>query len=396
MSSNWTVVVHKKWSHRSFSLSLSLVGVGDILQSDRRYVCSGVSPSLSLRSRYVVVRVWCVGGGGGALFFFFVFFLSRLFFLLFVQKLDWKKLHEKIFTLIARALSMTTTTTLKKPTKMISAAKVVATTWWCVVFALVVVAVSFREGNDDHFSTTTTKRSNTNRKLLQRENNKRYYYTPTNEETLLPALNSNPSVGSNVMSIEEDDEYDENAYNTNTNNKSEGEEDDKEEEEEEEEFGGGQKDGSKKRSSVLSPSVPPVVVPRTQPSKGITGTTTTATSTTRPDDAYVTLRDGSRKKTTFWYEAARRIGRDERVRRFSAASAKLGMRTGKGLANSHRKAKDTLRKTKMMRDASDRQVNQAMLGILTVILVVWMVFGMFVIVPARERRRREWAEKVES
>ena len=41
----------------------------------------------------------------------------------------------------------------------------------------------------------------------------------------------------------------------------------------------------------------------------------------------------------------------------------------------HRKAKDTLRKTKMMRDASDRQVNQAMLGILTVILVVWMVFG---------------------
>ena len=110
----------------------------------------------------------------------------------------------------------------------------------------------------------------------------------------------------------------------------------------------------------------------------------------------MTLRDGSRKKTTFWYEAARRIGRDERVRRFSAASAKLGMRTGKGLANSHRKAKDTLRKTKMMRDASDRQVNQAMLGILTVILVVWMVFGMFVIVPARERRRREWAEKVES
>ena len=179
------------------------------------------------------------------------------------------------------------------------------------------------------------------------------------------------------MSIEEDEEYDENAYN-NDNNKSEGEDDDDD-----------------KRSSVLSPSS---VVPRTtKPSKGITGTTTTATSTTtRPDDAYVTLRDGSRKKTTFWYEAARRIGRDERVRRFSAASAKLGMRTGKGLANSHRKAKDTLRKTKMMRDASDRQVNQAMLGILTVILVVWMVFGMFVIVPARERRRREWAEKVES
>lgn len=196
----------------------------------------------------------------------------------------------------------------------------------------------------------------------------------------MPALNSNPSVGSNVMSIEEDEEYDENAYN-NDNNKSEGEDDDDD-----------------KRSSVLSPSsVPPVVVPRTtKPSKGITGTTTTATTTTRPDDAYVTLRDGSRKKTTFWYEAARRIGRDERVRRFSAASAKLGMRTGKGLANSHRKAKDTLRKTKMMRDASDRQVNQAMLGILTVILVVWMVFGMFVIVPARERRRREWAEKVES
>lgn len=143
---------------------------------------------------------------------------------------------------------------------------------------------------------------------------------------------------------------------------------------------------------VLAPSVPPVL--RTKPSKGTTATTTA--TTTRPDDAYVTLRDGSRKKTTFWYEAARRIGRDERVRRFSAASAKLGMRTGKGLANSHRKAKDTLRKTKMMRDASDRQVNQAMLGILTVILVVWMVFGMFVIVPARERRRREWAEKVES
>ena len=160
MSSNWTVVL--------FTQMVTQVVLSRccyrrryiyIPQSDRRYVCSGVSPSLSLRSRYVVVRVWCVGGGGGALFFFFVFFLSRLFFLLFVQKLDWKKLHEKIFTLIARALSMTTTTT----TKMISAAKVVATTWLCVVFALVVVAVSFREGNDDHFSTTTTKRRNTNR-----------------------------------------------------------------------------------------------------------------------------------------------------------------------------------------------------------------------------------------
>ncbi len=244
---------------------------------------------------------------------------------------------------------------------------------WCVVLA---------EAVDDFFS--TTHNTNTNRKLLQLQSEnhhrRRRYYSPTDDDKtlLFPALNSNPSVGSNVMSIEEDDEYDENAY------KSEGEDDDKEEE-----FGG--RDGSK-RSMVLAPSVPPVL--RTKPSKGTTATTTA--TTTRPDDAYVTLRDGSRKKTTFWYEAARRIGRGERVRRFSAASAKLGMRTGKGLANSHRKAKDTLRKTKMMRDASDRQVNQAMLGILTVILVVWMVFGMFVIVPARERRRREWAEKVES
>ena len=241
----------------------------------------------------------------------------------------------------------------------------------CVVLAVV---ASCREGNNavDFFSA-----KNTNRKLLQLKSENRYYYPTTKDnDTLLPALNSNPSVGSNVMSIEEDDEYDENAY------KSEREEDD-----DKEEFGG--RDGSK--SMVLAP-LPPVM--RIKPSKGTTATT--STSTTRPGDAYVTLRDGSRKKTTFWYEAARRIGRDERVRRFSAASAKLGMRTGKGLANSHRKAKDTLRKTKMMRDASDRQVNQAMLGILTVILVVWMVFGMFVIVPARERRRREWAEKVES
>ena len=82
-----------------------------------------------------------------------------------------------------------------------------------------------------------------------------------------------------------------------------------------------------------------------------------------------------------------------------ASSAKLGMRTGRGgggLANSHRKAKDTLRKTKMMRDASDRQVNQAMLGILTVIFSrldgIWDVCDC----SPRERRRREWAEKVES
>ena len=65
-------------------------------------------------------------------------------------------------------------------------------------------------------------------------------------------------------------------------------------------------------------------------------------------------------------------------------------------ACAHRKAKDTLRKTKLMRDASDRQVNQAILGIMAVILVCWMLFGIFVIVPVRERRQREWAEKVES
>jgi hypothetical protein len=119
----------------------------------------------------------------------------------------------------------------------------------------------------------------------------------------------------------------------------------------------------------------------------------------------VTLRDGSRKQTTFWYKAAKKIGKNEHVRRFGQQSAKFGMRvarskpvqsTGRGFMNSHRKAKDTLKRTKLMRDASDRQVNQAMLGIMVVILACWMLFGMFVVVPARERRQREWAEKVES
>jgi hypothetical protein len=121
------------------------------------------------------------------------------------------------------------------------------------------------------------------------------------------------------------------------------------------------------------------------------------------DDGVVTLRDGS--KTTFWYKAAKKLGRNDSLRKFGTASAKIGMRvarskpvqsTGRGFINSHRKAKDTLRKTKLMRAASDRQVNQAILGIMAVILVCWMLFGIFVIVPARERRQREWAEKVES
>ena len=115
----------------------------------------------------------------------------------------------------------------------------------------------------------------------------------------------------------------------------------------------------------------------------------------------MTLRDGSRKQTTFWYKAAKKIGKNEHVRRFGQQSAKFGMRVAhgcnlRGFMNSHRKAKDTLKRTKLMRDASDRQVNQAMLGIMVVILACWMLFGMFVIVPARERRQREWAEKVES
>ena len=90
MSSNWTVVVFTQMvTGRSLSLSLVVVVVvvvGDIYipQSDRRYVCSGVSPSFfSLRCS----RCCCCCAFGGALFFFFVFF--------FVQKLDWKKLSDE-------------------------------------------------------------------------------------------------------------------------------------------------------------------------------------------------------------------------------------------------------------------------------------------------------------
>ena len=228
------------------------------------------------------------------------------------------------------------------------------------------------------------------------------------DDALLPALNSNPSVGSNVMSSVDDfEDYDKSQYY-----------DDIFAEEKEEEKGGGSFSSDSASSLVLgeeeerseeegessaftsSASVLNDVVPA---SGDELETSAIEDMAEDEDGGVVTLRDGS--KTTFWYKAAKKIGTNERVRKFGTASAKFGMRvarskpvqsTGRGFVNSHRKAKDTLRKTKLMRDASDRQVNQAILGIMAVILVCWMLFGIFVIVPARERRQREWAEKVES
>ena len=228
------------------------------------------------------------------------------------------------------------------------------------------------------------------------------------DDALLPALNSNPSVGSNVMSSVDDfEDYDKSQYY-----------DDIFAEEKEEEKGGRSFSSDSASSLVLgeeeerseeegessaftsSASVLNDVVPASGDELETSASEDTAED---EDGGVVTLRDGS--KTTFWYKAAEKIGTNERVRKFGTASAKFGMRvarskpvqsTGRGFVNSHRKAKDTLRKTKLMRDASDRQVNQAILGIMAVILVCWMLFGIFVIVPARERRQREWAEKVES
>lgn len=216
------------------------------------------------------------------------------------------------------------------------------------------------------------------------------------DDALLPALNSNPSVGSNVMSSVDDfEDYDKSQYY-----------DDIFAEEEEEEKEGGSFSSDSASSLVLGEEE------ERSEEEGESSAFTSSASVLNDvvpasgdelDGGVVTLRDGS--KTTFWYKAAKKIGTNERVRKFGTASAKFGMRvarskpvqsTGRGLVNSHRKAKDTLRKTKLMRDASDRQVNQAILGIMAVILACWMLFGIYVIVPARERRQREWAEKVES
>ena len=232
------------------------------------------------------------------------------------------------------------------------------------------------------------------------------------DDALLPALNSNPSVGSNVMSSVDDfEDYDKSQYYDDIFAKEEEEEEKKEGEsfsfssdsasslvsgeEEERSEEEGESPAFASSASVLNDVVP---------ASGDELETSASEDTAEDEDGgVVTLRDGS--KTTFWYKAAKNIGTNERVRKFGAASAKFGMRvarskpvqsTGRGFVNSHRKAKDTLRKTKLMRDASDRQVNQAILGIMAVILVCWMLFGIFVIVPARERRQREWAEKVES
>lgn len=229
------------------------------------------------------------------------------------------------------------------------------------------------------------------------------------DDALLPALNSNPSVGSNVMSSVDDfEDYDKSQYY-----------DDIFAEEKEEEKGGGsfssdsasslvsgeeeERSEEEGESSAFTSSAS--VLDDVVPASGDELETSAIEDMAEDQDTggVVTLRDGS--KTTFWYKAAKKLGTNERVRKFGTASAKFGMRvarskpvqsTGRGFVNSHRKAKDTLRKTKLMRDASDRQVNQAILGIMAVILVCWMLFGIFVIVPARERRQREWAEKVES
>ena len=233
-------------------------------------------------------------------------------------------------------------------------------------------------------------------------------YYSYNEDEGVP-LNSNPSIGSNTMSnIEDFDDYDKSAYysyeeENDNNNNAEREEDlggrggemetVVEEEEEEESPSSSVLGGATARSGEMD--VSPSLLSRSR----------SAAENDDDDDGYVTLRDGSRKQTAFWYKAAKKIGKNEHVRRFGQQSAKFGMRvarskpvqsTGRGFMNSHRKAKDTLKRTKLMRDASDRQVNQAMLGIMVVILACWMLFGMFVVVPARERRQREWAEKVES
>ena len=232
-------------------------------------------------------------------------------------------------------------------------------------------------------------------------------YYSYNEDEGVP-LNSNPSIGSNTMSnIEDFDDYDKSAYysyeeeNDNNNNA-----------EREEDLGGGEGEVEtvvEEEEEEESPSSS--VLGGATARSGEMDISSSLLSRSRSaaenddDDGYVTLRDGSRKQATFWYKAAKKIGKNEHVRRFGQQSAKFGMRvarskpvqsTGRGFMNSHRKAKDTLKRTKLMRDASDRQVNQAMLGIMVVILACWMLFGMFVVVPARERRQREWAEKVES
>ena len=283
-----------------------------------------------------------------------------------------------------------------------------------------VVLLLFSVGFSSSFSSSSSpfqiaiQNGNFNRKLLQysrvgapKRNGGDSYYS-YNEDEGVP-LNSNPSIGSNTMSnIEDFDDYDKSAYysyeeeNDNNNNA-----------EREEDLGGGEGEVEtvvEEEEEEESPSVSSVLGGATARS-GEMDVSSSLLSRSRSaaenddDDGDVTLRDGSRKQTTFWYKAAKKIGKNEHVRRFGQQSAKFGMRvarskpvqsTGRGFMNSHRKAKDTLKRTKLMRDASDRQVNQAMLGIMVVLLACWMLFGMFVVVPARERRQREWAEKVES
>ena len=284
----------------------------------------------------------------------------------------------------------------------------------------IVVVLLFCVGFSSSFSSSSSpfqiaiENGNFNRKLLQysrmgapKRNGVNSYYS-YNEDEGVP-LNSNPSIGSNTMSnIEDFDDYDKSAYysyeeENDNNNNAEREEDlggregkveveAMEEEEEEESPSSSVLGGATARSGEMD--VSSSLLSRSR-----------SAAENDDDDGYVTLRDGSRKQATFWYKAAKKIGKNEHVRRFGQQSAKFGMRvarskpvqsTGRGFMNSHRKAKDTLKRTKLMRDASDRQVNQAILGIMVVILACWMLFGMFVVVPARERRQREWAEKVES
>ena len=103
MSSNWTVVVHTN-GHTGRSLSLSLVVVvvvGDIYTTKRPTICVQWCVSvplfvLDMLRAFGVLVWWC------AVLLCLLLSFCPVFFLFFVQKLDWKNCTKKS-SLIARA-----------------------------------------------------------------------------------------------------------------------------------------------------------------------------------------------------------------------------------------------------------------------------------------------------
>ena len=113
------------------------------------------------------------------------------------------------------------------------------------------------------------------------------------------------------------------------------------------------------------------------------------------NDSYVTLKDGSKVPTTFYYRYAKKLYKSE----FGKASQELGIKyirkTSQGAVQMHGNAKKVLKKTRFLNDASDEALNRAIIAIVFCVFFAWVSVVACVLKPRAERDRK-WADKIES